>query len=236
MGGGTGTSNATASASTGNGGSGGAPTAFVVGDGSCGGKWYDFTPIAGMYGGKQIDESGALSAFRAIPPSYPASFTSFTFPLVANVPMYNCAKVKARAIVYVGPLDAPPLHPDVNKTRIIGVDTTFLTWTKKPNGVEWVNVQVVIDPPLIVNDGEALWGGPVIEVTPDGGVCTRYCADSMQDPNSWWSDLNAQGTIDPCPGVRCDLTHLYLTPDPATAKMYLIDTCRNTTVAMGTLP
>jgi hypothetical protein len=233
------------SASTGVGGSGGAPIPepFTFGNSKCKGTWSDIAPANGFkVNGKTISEYGAISAILALPPGYPASYDSIKVPLIANAPLNFCNSDKQHTtvVVYVGKIDGTTTHPDAAHTRVVDVDPSTLTWGMTAGGSDLAEPVVKLVPPLVANEGEALWGGPSLTDDGDGYICTRFCTNddgsSEHDPYSWWTSPNAMGTEGDCPTIGCEFVPLWQSPSETIAAGNGVHAMRNAAEVTGIAP
>lgn len=208
---------ATSSSTTGGGagGAGGAPAEVVIGLESCPGKSSVIGPIVGetsLPDGTPVNEDGGVAPERLIPPSYPWTITAWSYSAAKGIG--PCKAVDHSALFFVGPATGPLLEMWPSAVEV-AVHAADLAWDG--------NAAVVTIPlasPVVLHEGEAFVAAPKYAATKAARSCFLACDGGGPDPNAFYSLVNAQGTVDPCPAMGCETQLLSLSPTPADAHAF----------------
>ncbi len=206
----------TTSSTTTTGGTGGAsPTDETVGLESCPGKSTIIGPVVGessLPDGTPINQNGGVAPHRILPPTTPWTVTDFTYGVAKG--LGPCVEADHSVLVFVGPAtgDLPDAWTSALEIPIVA---SSLPWDGK---FAVVNVHLPI--PIVLHAGEAFVYAPKFVASKDARSCLIACDGLGADPDSFYSVVNALGTIDPCPADNCKTQLLSVSPDPQTAGKY----------------
>lgn len=196
-------------------GTGGAPMDETVGLEACPGKSTVIGPIVGESttpSGIPINEHGGVAPHRIKPPTTPWTVTDFSYGVAKGVG--PCVAADHSVLVFVGP--ATGYLPDTWTSAVeIPVVGASLPWDGK-----FAVVTIHLPIPIVLHEGEAFVYAPKFVATKAERSCVIACDGLGSDPDSFYSVVNALGTIDPCPAQSCKTQLLSVSPDPQTAQQY----------------
>lgn len=211
----TSTSTATATSSTSTGGGTGGSGDETVGLQACPFGVQGIGPILGETttpDGIPINEHGGVAPHRIVPPTTPWTVTDFTYGAAKG--LGPCVDADHSALVFVGPAtgDLPDTWTSAVEIPVVGAS---LPWDGN-----FAVVSIHLPIPIVLHEGEAFIYAPKFVASKSERSCLLACDGLGADPDSFYSVVNALGTIDPCPEQSCKTQLLSVSPDPQTAHQY----------------
>lgn len=170
-------------------------------------------PIVGEVAG--IDERDALGLYCRKPAHWPFDVKKARYTIAWNAA--PCALVDHAFVAF--PSSSPPAYA-VGTGRVLPVSVAgFETDSTSTN---YRTIEVVLEPPLRLLDGEAVCGGARLTVDAMGGrTCAMSCNGAGPDSDSFYSIIEpaSDGHVGLCPET-CHFSLLSISPDPQQAHAY----------------